>query len=216
MRLVLLGPPGVGKGTQAKLLQERLGVPQISTGDLLREAVAQATPIGLKAKSYMDAGELVPDDVIIGIVEERLAKPDAREGFLLDGFPRTVPQAEALAALLDKHSIPLDAVLALEGDEDTLVRRLSGRRVCGSCAATYHVDNAPPKVEGVCDKCSGSLIVRDDDKPEAIRNRLQVYARSTAPLLDFYRERGQLLTVDASGTATEVFEAVWAVLNRTP
>ncbi|MEP0766080.1 MAG: adenylate kinase [Fimbriimonadia bacterium] len=214
MRLVLLGPPGVGKGTQAKLLQERLGVPQISTGDLLREAVARATPIGLKAKTYMDAGELVPDDVIIGIVEERLAKPDAREGFLLDGFPRTVPQAEALAALLDKHSIPLDAVLALEGNEETLVRRLSGRRVCSSCAATYHVDNAPPKVEGVCDQCSGSLIVRDDDRPEAIRNRLQVYARSTAPLLDFYRERGQLLTVDASGTAAEVFEAVWAALNR--
>jgi adenylate kinase len=212
--LVLLGPPGVGKGTQAKLLQERLGVPQISTGDLLREAVARATPIGLKAKTYMDAGELVPDDVIIGIVEERLAKPDAREGFLLDGFPRTVPQAEALAALLDKHSIPLDAVLALEGNEETLVRRLSGRRVCSSCAATYHVDNAPPKVEGVCDQCSGSLIVRDDDRPEAIRNRLQVYARSTAPLLDFYRERGQLLTVDASGTAAEVFEAVWAALNR--
>jgi len=214
VRLVLLGPPGVGKGTQAKLLQERLGVPQISTGDLLREAVARATPIGLKAKTYMDAGELVPDDVIIGIVEERLAKPDAREGFLLDGFPRTVPQAEALAALLDKHSIPLDAVLALEGNEETLVRRLSGRRVCSSCAATYHVDNAPPKVEGVCDQCSGSLIVRDDDRPEAIRNRLQVYARSTAPLLDFYRERGQLLTVDASGTAAEVFEAVWAALNR--
>ncbi len=215
MRLVLLGPPGVGKGTQAKLLQERLGVPQISTGDLLREAVAQATPIGLKAKTYMDAGELVPDDVIIGIVEERLAKPDAREGFLLDGFPRTVPQAEALAALLDKHSIPLDAVLAFEGNEETLVRRLSGRRVCGSCAATYHVDNAPPKVDGVCDHCSGSLIVRDDDRPEAIRNRLQVYARSTAPLLDFYRERGQLLTVDASGTAAEVFEATWAALDRT-
>ena len=215
MRLVLLGPPGVGKGTQAKLLQERLGVPQISTGDLLREAVAQATPIGLKAKTYMDAGELVPDDVIIGIVEERLSKPDAKEGFLLDGFPRTVPQAEALAALLEKHSIPLDAVLAFEGEEDTLVRRLSGRRVCGSCAATYHVDNAPPKVEDVCDICSGKLIVRDDDKPEAIRNRLQVYARSTAPLLDYYRERGQLLTVDASGTATEVFEAAWSALNGT-
>lgn len=216
MRVVLLGPPGVGKGTQAKLLQERLGVPQISTGDLLREAVAQGTAIGLKAKTYMDAGELVPDEVIIGIVEERLAKPDAREGFLLDGFPRTVPQAEALTALLEKHSIPLDAVLALEGDEDTLVRRLSGRRVCSSCAATYHVDNAPPKVEGVCDKCSGTLIVRDDDKPEAIRNRLQVYARSTAPLLEFYRNRGQLLTVDATGTASEVFEAAWAALDRTP
>jgi adenylate kinase len=213
VRVVLLGPPGVGKGTQAKLMQEHYRIPQISTGDMLREAVADGTPIGGKAKSYMDAGELVPDDVMIGVVEERLVKPDAVHGCLLDGFPRTVPQAQALETLLARSGKPLDAAVALEADEEELVRRLSGRRTCPACSATYHVVNAPPRTEGVCDRCGGTLVTRDDDQPEAVRNRLKVYAAQTEPLIAFYAERGLLRRVDAAGSVDQVFALVREVLG---
>ena len=213
MRAVLLGPPGVGKGTQAKLMMEQYGVPQVSTGDMLREAVAAGTPIGLSAKQYMDSGNLVPDEVIIGVVEERMKKPDMREGFLLDGFPRTLPQAEALEGLLGRLNMPLDAVVAFEVDDEELVRRLGGRRTCPSCSATYHIHNAPPRVESVCDKCNGTLITRDDDQPDAIRNRLEVYKQLTQPLIDFYKQKGRLKTISALGGPQDIFRLVRQALG---
>jgi len=208
MNLILLGPPGAGKGTQAKRLTADLGIPQISTGDMLREAVREGSPMGLKAKSYMDAGALVPDEVVVGIVEERIQQPDCARGFMLDGFPRTTAQADALATMLDNKGLKLDHVVCIEADKEELVKRLSGRRTCRQCMAPYHVLFNPPKKEGVCDKCGGELYQRDDDKEEAIRARLVTYESQTAPLIAYYEERGLLRRVNGLGTVEEVYERI--------
>jgi adenylate kinase len=198
--LILLGPPGVGKGTQAKLLIEKFGIPQISTGDILRAAVKELTPMGIKAKGYMDAGALVPDAVVIGIVEERLAQGDCQKGFILDGFPRTVPQADALAQVLSGMGRSIDHVISLSVDKDELLKRLTGRRACTKCGAGYHVEYAPAKAEGICDACGGELFQREDDKEETILRRLAVYEEQTAPLIAYYQAAGLLRSVNGLGT----------------
>jgi adenylate kinase len=208
MRLILLGPPGAGKGTQAKLLMERLGAPQVSTGDILRQAVSDGTELGRRAKSYMDRGALVPDEVVIGIIEERLRKPDCRAGYILDGFPRTLAQAEALSRTLASLHASLDRVLSIEVPEDDLVRRLAGRRVCRDCGFMYHVENNPPKQAGVCDKCGGPLYERDDDREETIRRRLQVYRDQTEPLTAYYAGTDLLSRIDGRGTIEEIAQRV--------
>jgi len=196
MKLILLGPPGAGKGTQAKMLTDAFGIPQISTGDILRAAVKEGTPMGVKAKSFMDAGGLVPDEVVIGIVIERLQKADCEPGFILDGFPRTVPQADALGENLKKLGKDLDAVVSLEVDIDALVERLTGRRTCKDCGRGYHVTFDRSETEGVCDACGGELIQRDDDQEATIRKRLDVYNEQTSPLTDYYADAGLLKGLD--------------------
>jgi len=210
VRLVFLGPPGSGKGTQAALLKEAFGFCQVSTGDILRQAVAGGTPLGLQAKACMDAGELVPDPVVIGIVQEKLAGPECRKGFVLDGFPRTTGQAEALDAILHDFSAPIDRAVAFRVDDEAVVGRLSGRRTCAKCQAMYHVSFAPPRVAGVCDRCGGELVQRPDDREEVIRQRLRVYEENTRPLLDYYRGRGQLVEIPAGGPVEAVHAALKA------
>ncbi len=208
MKLILLGPPGAGKGTQADILSKKLDIPTISTGNILRAAVKEGTEIGLKAKSFMDAGKLVPDEVIIGIVAERLQKPDCAKGYILDGVPRTLAQAEAI----EKSGITFDAVISLDVSNEEIIGRMSGRRACTACGATYHISAAPSKVEGICDKCGGPLVQRADDKPETVLNRLEVYAKETAPLVEFYESRGILKTVanqpTIEATTAEVLKAL--------
>ena len=191
MKIIMLGAPGAGKGTQAGILSRQLGIPTISTGNILRAAVKAGTPVGLQAKSYMDAGKLVPDDVIIGILAEALQGPECAKGFILDGVPRTIPQAQAM----EEQGIDIDAVLDLEVEDEVIVRRMSGRRVCPVCGETYHIENAPPRTEGVCDRCGSELIVRADDAPETVLDRLRTYHEQTEPLLAFYQARGKLRTV---------------------
>ena len=210
MRVVLLGPPGAGKGTQARRLAMRWSVPQVATGDMLREAVAHGTRLGLEARPYMDAGDLVPDAVIIGLVRERLAQPDGRKGFVLDGFPRTAAQAEALDRLLEAEGTPLDRVVLFQVADDEPVARLSGRWVCRNCGRNYHVTLSPPRVPGRCDACGGELYQRTDDEEATVRRRLAVYARDTRPLVDYYRQRGLLTTISGTGT----MDAVHAELVR--
>lgn len=195
MRLVLLGPPGAGKGTQAQVLSKDLVLPHISTGDMLREAIRQSTPLGVKAKEYMDSGQLVPDELVIAMVEERLVKADAKKGYILDGFPRTVEQARKLDESLAKIGMPLHIVLYFKTTKPVIMRRLSGRRICGQCSKNYHMTNFRPKVEGVCDACSGKLVQRPDDKEEAIEKRLQVYEAQTSPLIDYYQKKKNLSEV---------------------
>lgn len=191
MRLILLGAPGAGKGTQAEILSRMLGIPTISTGNILRTAMKEGTPVGLKAKEYVDSGRLVPDDVIVGIVRERLAKEDCQKGFILDGMPRTIPQAQAL----EEAGVEIDAALSIEISDEAIVKRMAGRRMCKDCGATYHVVNIPPKLEGKCDVCGGELVIRKDDAPETVKERLAVYHRETAPLIGFYEKRGKLRSV---------------------
>lgn len=212
MRIVLFGPPGAGKGTQASLLSEKYGAAHISTGDILREAVANKTEVGLRAKGFMDKGELVPDEVVIAIVKDKLASI-GDQGFILDGFPRTIAQAQALDIALVEIEKPLDAVVNLQVDEDELVRRLSGRRVCPSCGEPYHIDSKPPKVEGVCDKCGAALIHRADDQPEAIRNRLRVYNEQTSPVLGYYSGTGVLKNIPATGSIQDILDRIVAALG---
>ncbi|MEU4379671.1 adenylate kinase [Micromonospora echinofusca] len=204
MRLVLVGPPGAGKGTQAEFIAAHLSVPKISTGDIFRSNVSQGTPLGVEAKRYMDAGELVPDEVTINMVRERLAEPDASEGFLLDGFPRTTPQAAALDKLLADLGTALDLVLELVVDDDEVIRRLSGRRTCRGCGKIWHVEFDATSREGICDRCGAELFQRDDDKPETIATRLREYADKTAPLVDYYGAQGKLVGIDATGPVEDV------------
>jgi adenylate kinase len=195
VRLVLLGPPGAGKGTQAKVLSEEYNIPHISTGDILREAVKAKTPVGMKAKDFMDRGGLVPDEVVIEIVAGRVARPDCKKGFILDGFPRTGAQAKALDSTLTELKCPIDLVLYFKTSVETIIQRLSGRRVCRNCAATYHIRNIPPKVAGKCDLCGGELYQRDDDKEETVRNRIKVYESTVPQVIDYYEAKGILRTV---------------------
>lgn len=213
MRIVLLGAPGAGKGTQAKKLIEKYGIPQISTGDLLRAAVAAGTQLGKEAKSYMDKGELVPDSVVLGMVEERLKQDDCKKGYILDGFPRNTAQAEALDKMLGSLNMPLDAALSVDVPFEDLMKRLTGRRTCKSCGQMYNVYFSPPKKEGVCDKCGGELFQRDDDKEETIKKRLEVYSAQTEPLIDYYKKKGILKTVAGVGSIDEIFKNVCAVLE---
>ena len=209
MKLILLGAPGAGKGTQAEILCKKLGIPSISTGNILRAAIKDGTPTGLKAKSYIDAGKLVPDEVIIGIVDERLSQDDCAGGYILDGVPRTIAQAEAL----EKAGVKFDAVVSIEISEDEILRRMSGRRVCEACGSSYNVEAVPPRVEGICDNCGGKLIQRKDDTPETVRERLKVYHTETEPLVGFYAQRGLLKSVAVNGTKEETAQAILAVLG---
>lgn len=214
MRLVLLGPPGAGKGTQAARVAETYGVPHISTGDILRDHVRRGTDLGQRAKTVMEAGEYVSDDLVVAMVAARIAEPDARGGFVFDGFPRTVPQAQALEDLLVDSGTPLDVVLRLAVDEAEVVKRLTGRRTCRTCGAIYHIEHQPPSTEGVCDLDGGELYQRDDDKEEVVLNRLEVYRRQTEPLEHFYWQRGLLRDLEAVGTVDEVTDRALAILSE--
>jgi adenylate kinase len=213
MRLVLLGAPGAGKGTQAKKLVEKYGLPQISTGDLLRAAVASGTPLGKEAKSYMDKGELVPDTVVLGMVEERIKQDDCKEGFILDGFPRNVAQAQALDKMLASLNMPLTAALSVDVPFEDLMKRLTGRRTCKACGQMYNVYFTPPKKDGSCDKCGGELFQRDDDKEDTIKKRLEVYNAQTAPLIDYYGKKGILKSVAGTGSINDIFKKVCDALG---
>jgi adenylate kinase len=214
VRLVLVGPPGAGKGTQAQFIAAQVAVPKISTGDIFRENVTAGTELGVAAKKYMDAGDLVPDEVTIAMVRDRLAEDDSADGFLLDGFPRNVPQAETLEKTLEDMGSELDVVLELVVDDEEVIRRLSGRRTCRNCGHIWHVDFDPPQHEGICDHCGGELFQRDDDKAETVRHRLEVYAAQTAPLIAFYAERGLLVGIDATGPVDDVTERAIEALHR--
>lgn len=214
MNLILLGPPGAGKGTQAKMLTDRFSIPQISTGDILRAAVKEGTPMGVKAKSFMDAGSLVPDEVVVGIVRERLQKPDCENGFILDGFPRTVAQADALQENLRELGKELDSVISLEVDTEALVERLTGRRTCRNCGRGYHVKFDPPGTSGRCDTCDGELYQRDDDREETIRKRLAVYRDQTAPLAAYYRQQELLTVIDGMQEIGTVQEQILQALRK--
>lgn len=212
MNLILLGPPGAGKGTQAKMLAEKYQIPQISTGDILRAAVKAGTPLGKKAKEYMDSGQLVPDEVVIGIIRERLKKKDAAGGYMLDGFPRTLPQAEALDEVLKGMGSRIDHVISIEVADEELIRRLSGRRTCRNCGQGYHLVFDPPKTKGRCDKCGGELYQRDDDNETTVANRLKVYKAQTQPLIDYYRKKGLLRPIEGLGDIQAIFQRIVAVL----
>lgn len=214
MKTLLMGPPGAGKGTQAVILAEKLGIPHISTGDMFRRAVKEQTPLGVEAKRYMDSGQLVPDEVTIGIVRERLAETDCANGFLLDGFPRTVFQAEALDDILTKLGTNLDVALNIDVDSEALIGRITGRRMCRNCGKPYHVTFSPSKVEGRCDACGGELYQRDDDKEETVRKRLEVYNAQTLPLLDYYKAKGIVVNVDGNQPMEKVTEDILAALKK--
>jgi adenylate kinase len=216
MRIVLIGAPGGGKGTQAKLLVEKYGIPQISTGDLLREAVAAGTPLGMRAKAAMEAGQLVSDDIVLGMIRERLSKPDAQKGFILDGFPRNIPQAESLDKLLAGMGQPLQVGLLIDVDFNILMQRLTGRRTCGQCGAIFNVHTSPPRLEGRCDKCGGELTQRADDNEATVSQRLKVYEAQTAPLIEYYRRHGILRTVQGVGEIEDIFAAIQRILTTLP
>ena len=209
MKLIFLGAPGAGKGTQAEIIAGKLNIPTISTGNIIREALANGTEMGLKAKSFIEAGKLVPDDVVIGIIKERLADEDCNNGFILDGFPRTIPQAEAL----DNMGIIIDKVVDIDVPDENIVNRMSGRRVCKACGSSYHIENKKPKVEGVCDACGGELQIRKDDAPETVLDRLNVYHEQTEPLKDYYAKCGKLRSVIGTAPITEITEAILKVLE---
>jgi len=209
MKLILLGAPGAGKGTQAEILSRMCNIPTISTGNILRAAMKNGTPVGLKAKEYVESGKLVPDDVIIGIVKERLTEDDCNNGYILDGMPRTIPQAQAL----EDAGIDFDAAISIEISDETIIERMAGRRVCKDCGATFHVVNIPPKAEGKCDNCGGELITRKDDAPETVKDRLNVYHRETEPLKDYYAERGILKSINNQVTVEETTHVVIKALG---
>lgn len=209
MKLILLGAPGAGKGTQAEIISEKYNIPTISTGNIIRAALKNGTEMGLKAKSYIDAGNLVPDEVVIGIIKERLAEDDCKNGFILDGFPRTIPQAEAL----DKMGFEIDRALSIEVDDAEIIKRMSGRRVCGKCGASYHTEFKKPEKEGVCNVCGGELVIRKDDEPETVMNRLKVYHEQTEPLKDYYKSCGKLITVEGQDKVEDTTALVLKALE---
>ncbi len=213
MNLILLGAPGAGKGTQAKFIVEKYGIPQISTGDMLREAVAKGTELGKKAKEFMNRGKLVPDDIVIGIVKERLRQKDCERGFILDGFPRTIAQAEALDRIMTEMGKKIDAVINISVPEEEIVRRIVNRRICRKCGAIYHLIYDPPKKPGICDKCGGELYQRDDDREEVVRQRFAVYRKSTQPLIDYYRKKGILYEVDGTKDIESVKSDILSILE---
>ena len=213
MKIVLLGPPGAGKGTQAKSISNRYSIPHISTGDIFRKNISENTPLGIEAKSYMDNGQLVPDEVTINMVKDRLQQDDCKNGYVLDGFPRTIPQAEALDNALKAIGDKVDFAIDVEVPDENIVRRMGGRRACVGCGATYHVVYNPTKVEGKCDTCGGELIVRDDDKPETVLSRLEVYHNQTQPLIDYYKGQGILKSVDGTVDMKDVFKAIVEILG---
>ena len=213
MNIILLGPPGAGKGTQAKRMIERYGIPQISTGDMLRAALKAGTPLGLEAKKYMDKGALVPDEVVVGLVKERIQQDDCKKGYMLDGFPRNVSQAETLDGMLKELGQQIDHVVCIEVPDQELIQRLTGRRTCRECGAGFHVMFDPPKKEGVCDKCGGQLYQRDDDNEATVTSRLKVYADQTKPLIEYYAKQGKLRTIDGLGSIDDIFERIKAVLG---
>lgn len=213
MNMIIMGPPGSGKGTQAARISEKYEIPAVSTGDMLRESIANGTQMGLEAKSYMDKGELVPDEVVINIVRDRLNEPDAKQGFLLDGFPRSAVQAEALGEMLKEQGKDIDVVLNVAVPDEEIIRRLSRRRVCPKCNAVYHLDHKPSKTEGTCDSCGGELVQRDDDNETTIANRLAVYRKSSEPLIGFYKDQGKLIEVSGTRPIDEVFDTVVALVE---
>ncbi len=214
MKIIMLGAPGAGKGTQAKRIAEKYGVPHISTGDIFRANIKEGTELGKKAKSYMDQGLLVPDELTCDLVVDRISQPDAQKGYVLDGFPRTIPQAEALTAALEKRGEKIDYAIDVEVPDSNIIDRMSGRRACLSCGATYHLKYNPPKAEGQCDNCGASLVLRDDDKPETVRKRLDVYHSQTQPLIDYYKAAGALRGVDGTQDIDVVFQDIVGILGE--
>lgn len=208
----MLGAPGAGKGTQAKMIADKYGIPHISTGDIFRMNIKNGTQLGMEAKQYMDKGLLVPDELTVKILLDRVAQDDCKNGYVLDGFPRTIPQAEVLDEALTKLGDHIDYAIDVDVPDENIVRRMGGRRACISCGATYHIEHVPPKKEGICDICGQELILRDDDKPETVQNRLSVYHEQTQPLIDFYQAKGVLRTVDGTADMKDVFEAIVAIL----
>lgn len=209
MKLILLGAPGAGKGTQAEIISEKYNIPTVSTGNIIRAALKNGTEMGIKAKSYIDAGELVPDDVVIGIIKERLSEKDCANGYILDGFPRTIPQAMAL----DEMGFGIDAALSIEVADGEIVKRMSGRRVCEKCGASYHTEYKKPAIDGICNSCGGKLVIRKDDEPETVKNRLNVYHEQTEPLKDYYKAGGKLLTVEGQDEVTDTTRLVLEALE---
>lgn len=214
MKIIMLGAPGAGKGTQAKMIAAKYQIPHISTGDIFRANIKNGTELGMEAKKYMDQGQLVPDELTVKILLDRVAQPDCSEGYVLDGFPRTIPQAEVLDNALNKLGDSIDFAIDVDVPDENIVRRMSGRRACLSCGTTYHIEHIPPKQEGVCDTCGQPLVLRDDDKPETVLKRLKVYHEQTQPLIDFYTKKGVLRSVDGTVDMNDVFEAIVNVLER--
>ena len=213
MKIIMLGAPGAGKGTQAKMIADKYGVPHISTGDIFRANIKNGTELGMEAKKYMDQGLLVPDELTVRILLDRVAQDDCKNGYVLDGFPRTIPQAEVLDSELTKLGDHIDYAINVDVPDENIVKRMSGRRACLTCGATYHIEHVPPKKERICDVCGSELVLRDDDKPETVKNRLNVYHEQTQPLIDFYTEKGVLKTVDGTVPMEEVFAAITAILG---
>ena len=214
MKIIMLGAPGAGKGTQAKMIADKYGVPHVSTGDIFRANIKNGTELGMEAKKYMDQGLLVPDELTVKILLDRVSQPDCKNGYVLDGFPRTIPQAEVLDKALAELGESIDYAIDVDVPDENIVKRMSGRRACISCGATYHVVHVPPKKEGICDRCGSELILRDDDKPETVKNRLDVYHKQTQPLIDFYTKKGVLKTVDGTVDMQDVFKAIVAILGE--
>ena len=213
MKIIMLGAPGAGKGTQAKMIADKYGVPHISTGDIFRANIKNGTELGMEAKKYMDQGLLVPDELTVRILLDRVAQDDCKNGYVLDGFPRTIPQAEVLDSELTKLGDHIDYAINVDVPDENIVKRMSGRRACLTCGATYHIEHVPPKKEGICDVCGSELVLRDDDKPETVKNRLNVYHEQTQPLIDFYTEKGVLKTVDGTVPMEEVFATITVILG---
>ena len=214
MKIIMLGAPGAGKGTQAKMIADKYGVPHISTGDIFRANIKNGTELGMEAKKYMDQGLLVPDELTVKILLDRVAKDDCEKGYVLDGFPRTIPQAEVLEEALANIGDKIDFAIDVDVPDENIVRRLSGRRACLSCGATYHIEHVPPKAEGICDRCGKELVLRDDDKAETVKNRLNVYHEQTQPLIDFYEKKGVLKSVDGTVDMQDVFAAIVSILGE--
>ncbi len=213
MKIVMLGASGAGKGTQAQMLAKKYDIPHVSTGDIFRMNIKNGTELGMEAKKYMDQGLLVPDELTVRILLDRVAREDCRKGYVLDGFPRNIPQADVLDEALSKLGDKIDYAINVDVPDENIIRRMGGRRACLSCGATYHIEHVPPKKEGICDKCGQELVLRDDDKPETVKNRLQVYKEQTQPLIDFYTKQGVLHNVDGTKDMNEVFEAIVAILG---